>query len=638
MYGRILSGNPLHGEALFYRGALNFGAGRLQDALSDFDRLVAVQPGFAQGWRNRAGVLEALGRLDDALASVAKVSELEPKDLGALLKRADLLLQSNRMEEAERCYTVYLASVPGDAAAWNRRGIGLAEMKRKDEARACFDKAVALAPESADYRFNRANALFESKRYAEAADEYEKTLALAPDLPFAEGYLLQCRLRCCDWRGVAPLKRHIEDGIRAGKPVIDPLGNLAICDSSAVQLQCARIWAAQENWAGMGRLWNGERYAHEKIRIAYLSADFRLHPVAYLVAGIFEQHDRSQFEITAISFTPPGQDEMRTRIEKGCDAFHDVFGMTEEGAGKLIRSLEIDIAVDLMGFTDGSRTSILAQRPAPVQAGWLGFPSTQGLPHIDYLLADRTIVPEKERRHFSEQVAYLPDCYLPGDSARRISGDTPSRAQAGLPEKGFVFASFNDCYKIGPEVFGVWMRLLAAVPGSVLWLGAASPEAMENLRRESAVRGIEGGRILFAERDEAMEDHLARLRLADVMLDTLPYNAHASASDALWAGVPIVTCEGTAFAGRVAASALKAARLPELIGHSLAEYEALALRLAREPGVLAAIKQRLAEGKKTLPLFDTARFARHLESAYRTMWTKARNGEPPSHFGVPAQP
>lgn len=637
-YGRILGDNPTNGEALFHRGALNFRSGKLLDALSDYDRLTLARPSFAQGWRNRAAVLEALGRLEDSLACVAKVAELEPKDAGAQLKSADLLLQLNRLEEAEPYFARYLAAVPGDAGAWNRRGIALAETKRKEEALFSFGKAVALAPGNGDFRFNRANALFESRRYAEAADEYEKTLEIVPGLPFAEGYLLQCRLRCCDWGSVAPLKQRIEQGLAAGKPVIDPLGNLAVSASPAGQLQCARIWASQEDWGAPRRLWNGERYTHGKIRIAYLSADFRLHPVSYLVAGVFEHHDRSKFEVTCVSFTPPGENGMRARIEKACDSFHDVFGATEEAAAELIRSLEIDIAVDLMGYTDGARTGILARRPAPVQASWLGFPSTQGLPHIDYVLADRTVVPDEDRRHFSEQVAYLPDCYLPGDDERPISDTAPSRSNERLPERGFVFASFNDCYKIGPEMFGVWMRLLAAMPSSVLWLGSASPEAMANLRREAAARGIEGERIIFAARAEAMEDHLARLRLADLMLDTLPYNAHASASDALWAGVPMVTCEGTAFAGRVAASALRAACLPQLIAHSLSEYEELALRLAREPQALAAIRQRLLQDRKKLPLFDTHRFARHLESAYRTMWTRAQRGEKPSHFAVATLP
>jgi len=637
-FGRAISAKPDYVEALTNRGVLLSNAGRFAEAILDFDRVTAMHPGFAQGWRNRTGVFEALGRLEEALASVEKLIELDPKDWTALIKRADLLLQLNRASEAEQAYGKYLALQPSDPGAWNRRGIAAAELKRKEEALASFDRAVALAPADPDFRNNRANALFEAKRFAEAAADYEKSLALAPNLPYAEGYLLQCRLRCCDWGSVAPLRRRVAEGLRAGRQVIDPLSNVAVSLSPAEQLRCARIWVAESRPADSRPLWRGERYAHDKIRVAYLSADYRLHPVAHLIAGVFEQHDRERTEIFGVSFTPPGENAMRSRIAKACDQFHDVHAMTDRATAELLRGLEVDIAVDLMGFTDGNRQGILAMRPAPVQVNWLGYPSTMGAAYIDYLLADETVIPLADRLHFSEQAAYLPDCYLPGDSKRPVSAHAPGRIEAGLPKEGFVFASFNDSYKIAPEIFEVWMRLVNAVEKSVLWLGQTNPSVIANLKREAWSRGIAPERIVFANYVPSMDDHLARLSLADLILDTLPYNAHASASDALWAGVPLVTCEGGTFAGRVAASALKAARLPELITRSLADYEALALKLARDPASLVAIKARLASARDRLPLFDTARFTRHLESAYRTMRERARSGAAPQSFAVSTEP
>jgi protein O-GlcNAc transferase len=635
-FSSAISVKPDYVEALTNRGVLLLQSNRFEEALADFDKVVALRPSLSQVWRNRAGVQEALGRLEDMLVSVERIAALEPNDTGALLKRADLLLQLNRAAEADTAFGVYLARLPDDAQAWNRRGIARAELKRKDEALAAFDKAVALNPADADLWNNRANALFEAKRFAEAATDYEKALRLSPDLPYAEGYLLQSRLRCCDWQGLGGLRRRIAEGVHAGKPVIDPLSHLAVPGMPEDQLACARSWVA-----GLARpvpppLWRGEIYRHDKIRVAYLSADYRLHPVAYLLAGVFETHDRAAFEIVGISFTPPGANPMRVRIENACDRFHDVRDRTDDAAARVLREMEIDIAVDLMGYTDGCRPGILTARPAPVQVSYLGFPSTMGAAHMDYVLADATVIPEGDHPYFSEKVVTLPDCYLPGDSKRRIAERIPSRREAGLPERGFVFASFNDSYKISPEVFDVWMRLLTRVDGSVLWLAQGNPAAPANLKREAAARGVNPDRLIFASYVLSMDEHLARLTCADLVLDTLPYNAHASASDALWAGVPLATCSGNTFASRVAGSALKAVRLPELVTHTLADYEALAEALARDPARLAAIKSKLAHERSTLPLFDTPRFTHHLESAYRAMVERARGGRPPESFAVAA--
>jgi predicted O-linked N-acetylglucosamine transferase (SPINDLY family) len=355
--------------------------------------------------------------------------------------------------------------------------------------------------------------------------------------------------------------------------------------------------------------------------------------MAYLTVGLFEQHDKSRFETTAISFGPDPGDQFRKRLENSFDRFLDVQTKNDRDLVLLLRELEIDIAVDLMGYTNNSRPAILALRPAPVQVNFLGYAGTMGADTIDYIIADRFIIPEACQSFYTENIVYLPDTYLPTDSTRSIGEHAPARGAAGLPESGFVFCCFNNNYKITPPIFDIWMRLLLEVEGSVLWLVEDNAAAVGNLRHEAEGRGVAPERLVFAPRVK-LEDYLARLRLADVFLDTLPYNAHTTASDALWAGLPVVTCAGSSFAARVAGSLLNAVGLPELITGTLEDYEALALKLARDRDLLAHIKSKLARNRQSFPLFDTERFRRHIESAYQTMWERHQRGEPPASFAV----
>jgi predicted O-linked N-acetylglucosamine transferase (SPINDLY family) len=352
------------------------------------------------------------------------------------------------------------------------------------------------------------------------------------------------------------------------------------------------------------------------------------------MAGVLEAHDRTRFDVAAVAYGPESNDEMTARLRSAPVHFIDVRSKSDREAALLLRELEIDIAVDLQGFTLHCRPGILSHRAAPVQINYLGYPGTLGAEHMDYIIADRHVVPEDQRHYYSEHVVYLPDTFQANDSKRRIAEHTPSRAEAGLPEDGFVFCSFNNSYKISPAVFDVWMRLLKAVMGSVLWLVADNALVGRNLRREAVKRGIEPHRLIFAPRIEYAE-HLARLQLADLFLDTLPFNAGTTASDALWSGLPVLTCTGEAFASRMAGSLLNAIGLPELITHNLKDYEALALKLAANRGLLADIKARLARNRTICPLFDTDRFRRHMESAYITMWERYQSGAPLARISVP---
>ena len=380
-------------------------------------------------------------------------------------------------------------------------------------------------------------------------------------------------------------------------------------------------------------LWTGETWRHDKVRVAYLSADFRRHAVAHQIAELFERHDRSRFEIIGVSFGVDDKSEMRKRLIAAFDQFYDVRRKSDEEVAKLIHDLQVDIAIDLMGYTKDSRPGIFAYRPAPIQASYFGFSGTMGAEFIDYIIADKTVAPFEHQPFYTEKIVHLPDCYLVNDTKRNIAQRTPTRQEAGLPEKGFIFCCFNNNWKITPDVFGVWMRLLHSIDGSVLWLLGDNESAQRNLGKEARGRGIDPTRLVFASR-LPLDEHMARHRLADLFLDTLPYNAHTTASDALWAGLPVLTCEGTAFAGRVAASLLYAVGLPELVTHSLEDYEALALRLAEDPSLLQGYRNRLATNRLTHPLFDTDRFRRHIEAAYMTMWELWQRGEQPRSFSV----
>jgi predicted O-linked N-acetylglucosamine transferase (SPINDLY family) len=354
------------------------------------------------------------------------------------------------------------------------------------------------------------------------------------------------------------------------------------------------------------------------------------------MAELFERHDRSRFEIIGVSFGEDDKSKMRKRLVAAFDEFYDVSEKSDEEVATLLHDLQVDIAIDLKGHTQESRPGILAYRPAPIQTSYLGFPGTMGTEFIDYIIADKTVAPFEHQPFYTEKIVHLPDCYQVNDSKRRIAERTPMRQEAGLPETGFVFCCFNNNWKITPDVFGVWMRLLHAVEGSVLWLLGDNESAERNLRKEAQARGIDPARLVFAGR-LPLEDHLARHRLADLFLDTLPVNAHTTASDALWAGLPVLTCEGTAFAGRVAASLLNAIGLPELVTHRIEDYEALALRLAKDPCLLEGYRNRLATNRLTHPLFDTDRFRRHLEAAYLQLWEIWQRGEQPRSFAVEAE-
>jgi protein O-GlcNAc transferase len=632
-YDNAIALRPVYVDALSNRGSALKELGRLDEALASFERAVALKPDSAEAWYNRANALQELQRFDEALASCDKAIALRPGFVEALNNRANALKSLRRFDEAIEGYGRALTLKPDYADAVNNRGSAYKELKRFDQALADFDRAIALDPDHAEAFSNRGATFLELRRLDEAAADLARARELDPDQDELEGLHLHARMFLCDWAGFDALCAGLNAAIESGTLATQPFHLLACPSTPAIQLKAARTYVAEKFPARSEPRWRGERYAHERIRVAYLSPDLRDHAVAHLIAGLFTRHDRARFETFAISFGADQPSDMRTRLKASFDRFVNADAINDEAVAALVREMEVDIAVDLAGFTDGARPNVFAQRPAPVQVSYLGFAGTLGQDYCDYIIADRFVIPDGAQAHYAENVVYLPGSFMVNDSERSISPHPPSRTAAGLPD-GFVFCSINNLSKITPDLFDVWMRLLRGTDGSVLWLPSANPAVVRNLRREAGTRGVDPDRLVFAPKTKFNADHLARLGLADLFLDTLHYNAHASAADALWAGLPVLTCSGATFASRVAGSLLHSAGLPELVTASLAEYEALALRLAHDAELLASLRRRLARNRSICPLFDTDRFRRHIEAAYTTMWERAERGEPPQGFAV----
>jgi predicted O-linked N-acetylglucosamine transferase (SPINDLY family) len=628
---------PDFAEALNNRGTALKHLGRFDEAFESYDRALALSPDFVDALNNRGGALKDVGRLDEALETYDRVLALKPDLAVAYYNRGTVLSASTRHDDALASYDRALALKRDFPEALNNRGAALAALSRHREAVESYDRALLLQPGFVEALNNRGSALSHLGQNEAASRDLERALELNPELPFARGTLLHARMQHCDWRAYEEDSTRVIADVRAGKPTIEPFMFLGISESAQDQLRCSQTWVRDQGAPSASRLWSGNRYRHDRIRLAYVSAHFHERPMGYLMARLFELHDRSRFETIAISSGPDDRSAMRARLKGAFERFIDVRQRSDREVVQLMRQMEIDIAVDRTSFTQGARPGIFAMRAAPIQVSYLAYPGTMGADFIDYVVADEVVIPPEHHTWYAEKVVYLPDSYFVTDSTRKIASRTPSRAELDLPESGFVFCCFNNSYKTTPPVFDVWMRLLREVEGSVLWLLEGNAATESNLRREAAVRQVDPDRLIFAPRI-AHEDHLARHRQANLFLDTLPCNAHTTAIDALWAGLPVLTCIGTTFTGRVAASLLRAIGLPELITDSLDAYFALALHLARDTERLDEIRRKLLSQRTSWPLFDTDRFRRHIEAAYLEMWERHQRGEAPTSFSVASVP
>lgn len=608
-------------------------AGNFKDATLSYERVLQIDPHHANARNNYATALLHSGRAADAVRQYDELIAQTQTSANAYVNRGTARLSLKRIEEALADFERAIVLKPNFADAHLNRGNALAELGRTDEALASCQKAITLQPDFADAYNNMANIYTRIGRYEEAAAAYDKGLVLQPHDSESRSSRFLVKMHLCDWSDFAKERDNLLVTLRHGL-VTYPFNVLAATTSAEDQLECAKTFAEARFPAAAEPLWRGEVYRHDRIRVAYVSSDFREHPVAYLTAGLYEHHDRSRFEVTAVSFGPEQDRGIAQRLKGAFEHFIDVRTRSDEEVAALLRSREIDIAVDLVGYTQTARTDIFARRPAPIQVNYLGYPGTLGATYFDYIVADRLVLPPEHAAFYAEKAAWLPDTFMATDVTRAITATMPTRGELRLPENGFVFCAFNYLHKNNPTVFDIWMRLLRQIEGSVLWLRQYNAVASRNLRAEAEQRGVAGERLIFAPRAPLAADHLARQRQADLFLDTFPYNAHTTATEALWAGLPVLTCLGSTFAGRVAASVNRAVGMTELVTTSPAEYEALALKIARDPALCAALKEKLARNRQTHPLFDTARFTRHIEAAYVTMWRSYQDGRPPIAFAV----
>ena len=665
-YDRALAFTPADAALLYNRANALSDLGRFAEAMAGYDRALAQQPDFAQAWASRGSVLLSLERHGEALESLDKALALHPADVEALnnrgvalwhldrggeaiasfdraltiqvrhvptlLNRAQMLFGMGQLSAALSDYDAAIAAQPGSARAWNGRGSVLHALKRGSEALANFDKAVALDPSLADALANRSLLHWTGKGdHAAAVSDIKAALKADPAHPFAQGELLHLKMFGADWEDFDRESQALDQGVRQGRRVVRPFVYQALSHSPADLQKCSRIFADSLNLPAAGA--QAFTHRHDKIRIGYVSAEFREQATAYLMAGLYERHDRGRFEVIAIDNGGGDASPMRRRLESAFDRFLYISQMSDAEAAERIRREEIDILVNLNGYFGVPRMGIFARRAAPIQVNYLGFPATLGTSCMDYIVADETVIPQEERQFYDEQVVYLPHSYQANDDHRAIAGELPSRESLGLPPQGFVFCNFNQAYKITPHGFASWMRILKAVEGSALWLLGSRPPFEANLLKAAERHGIAPSRLVFAP-SLPHERHLARLKQADLFLDSLPYNAHTTGSDALWAGVPLLTCRGTTFPGRVAASLLNAVGMPELIVESLEDYEFRAIALARDPQALILLKEKLARNRLTYPLFDTDRFRQDMERVFIAMWQTWRDGNGPKSFSA----
>jgi predicted O-linked N-acetylglucosamine transferase (SPINDLY family) len=635
LYQSVLAQNPSHFGALHFTGMIQIQRGQHEQGVHWIGRALEIRPDDVAALSNLGHALHVLRRLDESLECCDHALRIQPDNPEALNNRGNVLLDFGQFEAALACYDRALQVKPTFPQAHDNRGNVLRALGRLEEALECHRRALQIWPDYPMALDNCGRVLRELKRYDEAAPLFARLLAVAPKHPYAPGLLFDTRLNCCEWTGYDAAVAALSAGIERGERLDVPHAFSSYALSPQAQLKCAQTYAASECPTVASPFRGPAKSQGERIHIAYLSADFRNHPVPQLMAGLFENHDRSRFKTTGVSFGPNDGSPMRRRLEGAFEHFIDVRDKRDHEIVAMLRDAGVDIAIDLMGFTAHHRVRLLAQRVAPLQVNYLGFTATMGVPFIDYIIADRHVIPARHESAYVEKVVRLPDTYLATDDKLRIAEETPSRASLGLPESGFVFCSFNNSFKIRPYVFDVWMRLLRDIDGSVLWLLDDNAMAKATLRRQAEQRGVAPERLVFAPR-APIDFHLARHRQADLFLDTFPYNAHTTAADALWAGLPLVTVAGETLVSRVATSLLTAIGLPELATDTLADYESLARTLARTPARLADVRARLAKVRLDAPLFDTPRFTRHIESAYTTMFERYRRGEAPAAFDVAA--
>ncbi len=635
-FQQSLSLAPDQPDTLAQLGMAQHRAGHHQDAVESLSRAVQRAPEQPQFHYNLGIMQRAAGQVGEALASYQQAVALAPNFAEAQYNLGNLYQETGMLAEAVVAYRAAVAARPNMAPAHDNLGNTLTAMGHIDDALAAYDQALAHRPGHPKTLSNRAGALAEAGRLDEAAKAYRLALKKDATLGESRSLLVHTLQKMCDWDELARLEKAVLASLKTATGDVRPFPLLAMPSVTPTDLlRCARNHVRAEFGRITPAFTHPPRDGEQTIlTIGYLSADFRRHPVADLMADLLTHHNRERFKVIAYSYGPDDGSAIRARIVAGCDQFTDISHLSHQAAAERIHADGVDILIDLMGHTKGSRPEIPARRPAPVQLAMLGYAGTTGAGFFDYIVADHTVLPDGDEAHYTEAPLRLPDCFMPNGRSHPTPNPDLSRADFGLPDYGTVFCSFNASYKIAPAMFGRWMNILHQVKGSVLWLTLPNPIARNNLTREATRQGIDPDRLVFADKLPAIEDHLARYRVADLFLDSLPYNAHATTSDALWAGCPVLTCLGKGFQSRVAGSLLSAIGLDELVTDHPDAYETAAVALGNQPERLNQLRQQLAQRQATAPLFDTERYARHLEAGFEAVWRRYRDGLPPAPIDI----
>ena len=618
IYADVLSRDPKHAGALHLLGVLFFQSGDAVRAVHLISQAAQFEPTNPVYLLNLGNALHAAGQLERAEESFRRAITLKEGFAEAYNNLGNALVGLYRLEEAIKAFGEAISINRDEPEPYNNRGNALRALGSAKIALADFQEAIRLRPDYVDAYSNLGYALIELNQFEGAIASFESVIRINPQFEYIRGALLFSRLRICDWKNYqVEVGLILADLSGSGAKSVPPWAVLSMTDSLLMQRRAAEIWALDKHppQNSLGPLPERTRSSDERICVGYYSADFYEHATAYLIAEVLELHDRHRFRIVVFNFGPLTHDPMQLRIEAAVDSFFDVSGLSDSGVAALSRKTGVDIAIDLKGFTQNQRAGIFANRAAPIQINFLGYPGTMGVDYVDYIIADEELIPEASRSFYAEKIIYLPGSYQPNDRKRPISVGAPTRSEYGLPDEGFVFSCFNNNFKINPDVFEAWVQILNNVPNSALWLLADNPSSVRNLRLEAEARGLSAKQLAFANR-VPLANHLARHSLADLFLDTWPCNAHTTASDALWAGLPVLTWRGESFAARVGASLLRAVDLPELIMETRETYVRKAIELGRNPALMTALKERLRLSRMTVSLFDSLAYTRNLEAAY----------------------
>jgi len=625
-YKKVIAINPD-----FYKAHNNLGMAfkeleQSESAMKSYEMAISINPSYDEAHNNLGSLLNDLGMPYEAVESYQKAIIINQGNADTHNHFAITLMQLGKLNESIESYKKAIAINPNYEEAHNNLGVALNRVGQFEEAIKSYKKALSIEPEYAEAYYNLGNVMRDLNQMDQAVSNYEYAINLKPGIDYNFGDLFHTKMYLCIWDNFFNDLEELIKKINDNEKVITPFALTSLIDNSQLQLKNSKAYA-KKICSQSSTLSTIKNYSnHAKIRIGYFSADFREHPVSDLSAELYELHDRNQFEIYAFSFGPDTQDEMNLRIKAGVDKFYDVRMMSNKDIVILSRSLEIDIAVDLGGFSANHRPEIFAMSLAPSQVGYLGFTYTMGTNFIDYIIADRTVIPKDKQIHYSEKIAYLPDCYMVNDTKITVSKKTVSKKDAGLPSDSFIFCCFNNYYKINPIVFGSWMKILSKVKGSILWIPEGNITAMNNLKKETERHGIDKNRLFFAPRLTLKEDHLNRLQLADLFIDTFPFNAHTTCSDALRVGLPVLTCIGESFTSRVASSLINSVNLPELITTSQEHYESLAIKLATDSKKLKVIKDKLKKNTATSSLYDAELLTKQIETVYLNIYNTSQKG------------